>query len=70
MIPIFLPCVRSFTDDFDSFRACKQQNSPRDAIPAELSHNPVSQPVTKKPARKASKGGRGSWVPPDIISPK
>ncbi|KAF8240386.1 hypothetical protein L208DRAFT_1539381 [Tricholoma matsutake] len=27
------------------------------------------KPVTKKPAGKSSKGGKGSWVPPDTISP-
>jgi len=41
-----------------------------DAVPVETSHNPVSQPVPRTPAGKGPKRGRGSWVPPNIISPK
>jgi hypothetical protein len=66
----FLFQVRSFTDDFDFFSICKQRDTPKDAAPVETSHDPVPQPVTKKPAGKTSKGGRGSWVPPNVISPK
>lgn len=48
---------------------CKQRDVLKDAAPVGILHDPVSQPVTKKLARKSSKGGKGSWVPPDTISP-
>lgn len=37
-----------------------------------ISPDLVPRPATnlKKPAGKASKGGRGSWIPPNVISPK
>jgi hypothetical protein len=49
---------------------CKQQDVLKDAAPVGILHDPVSQPVTKKPAGKSSKGGKGSWVPPDTVLPK
>ena len=53
------------------FSVCKQQDLPKDVAPVnlEISHDSVL-PVTKKPAGKPTKGGRGSWNPPDVISVK
>ncbi|KAF8229906.1 hypothetical protein L208DRAFT_144997 [Tricholoma matsutake] len=59
-IPDIYPLVAS---------VCKQRDVLKDAAPVGILHDPVSQPVTKKLARKSSKGGKGSWVPPDTISP-
>jgi hypothetical protein len=43
---------------------------PASTLLVGTSHDPVSQPVSEKPARKAPKQGRGSWIVPNIISPK
>jgi hypothetical protein len=62
--------VHSSGDNFDVFSVCKQQNAPKDTVPVGTSQDPAPQPAMKKPAGKASNGGRGSWIPPNIISPK
>lgn len=59
--------VECIVEAIDS--VCKQRDVLKDAAPVGILHDPVSQPVTKKLARKSSKGGKGSWVPPDTISP-
>jgi hypothetical protein len=54
------------------FSVCKQPDRLEDAMPIGVLHDlpVVPQPATKKYAGKVSKGGRGSWAPPNIISPK
>jgi hypothetical protein len=51
---------------------CKQQDVPKDVVQVGTSHDlaPASQPGLKKAAGKTSKRVRGSWVPPNTISPK
>ena len=80
----FLLTLPSFTPGFDFFSVCKQQdvgNVSRDldAPVRKLSDNVLSESISKMqvPASagtsqpgKASKGGRGSWNPPGVISPK
>jgi hypothetical protein len=57
-------------DNFDVFSVCKQQNAPNDTVPVGTSQGPAPQPAIKKPTGKASKGGRGLCIPPNVISPK
>ena len=62
--------VFSFADNFVVYSVCKQQNATKDIVPVGTLQDPVPQLAMKKLAGKASKGGRGLWIPPDIISPK
>jgi hypothetical protein len=59
--------LRSLSHYFDFFSVCKQGNVPKDAVPVEPLQGPAPPLTMKKPTGNASKGGRGSWIPPDII---